>query len=106
MFKPLGDLLPDALSRMKVRKPVEAAQICRVVDQVLGATWDHAVPMRTLTYKNGTVTIAVTSSAWAHEVQMKVEKIKDAANHELGEGVVNRLRTTVSDSDARGEPNY
>lgn len=103
MFKPLGDLLPGALGRLRVQKPVEAITVCRVVDEAIAPLWDHAVPMRALSYKEGGVLIAVTSSAWAHEVSMKAEHIKEAANKALGGTVVSRIRTRVSPSAARGE---
>ncbi len=103
MFKPLGDLLPGALGRLRVQKPVEAITICRAVDEALAPLWDHAVPMRALSYRDGGVLIAVTSSSWAHEVATKSEQIKEAANKALGASLVMRIRTRVSPTAARGE---
>lgn len=103
MFKELGGLLPDALSRLKIRKPVEATKVCRTCDDILAHQWDHAVPMRAVTFVGGTVTVAVTSSAWAHEVTTRGEQLKEAVNKRLRGRTVNRIRTRVAPSQARGE---
>lgn len=103
MFKPLGSLLPGALGRMHIRKPVEAAVVCRACDTALGELWDHAVPMRAVSYRDGSVTVAVTSSAWSHEVTQKGESLKERANKKLGSAAVSRVRTKVAPSAARGE---
>lgn len=103
MFKPVGSLLPDALNRLRVKKPVEASMVCRICDESLGALWDHAVPMRTVSFKHGTVTIAVTGSAWGHEVLTKSEQLKKHANTKLKGQPITKVRTRVSPSAARGE---
>ncbi len=102
MFKPLGSLLPDALGRMKVRKPIEAALVCRAGTEVLANQWDHAVPMRAISYRHGTLTVAVTSAAWAHEVMMRSEQIKEQTNQRLGSGIIAGVKTRVSPSQATG----
>lgn len=103
MFKPVGSLLPEALNRLKVKKPVEASMVCRVCDESLSSLWDHAVPMRTVSYKHGTITVAVTGSAWGHEVLSKSEALKDHVNAKLKGKPILKVRTRVSPSMARGE---
>ncbi len=108
MFKPLGSLLPDALNRLKVRKPVEASFVCRICDEELGAFWDHAVPMRAVSYHNGTITVAVTGSAWAHEIVTKSGDLSTKINARLTGSPIKRIKTRVAPSVARGEerPDY
>lgn len=103
MFKSLGGLLPEALNRLKVRKPVEAVVVCRTCDEELGKLWDHAVPMRAISYQGGTLTVAVTSSAWAQEVTNKSERVKSATNKRLGGTPVSRVRTRVAPGAAWDE---
>lgn len=105
MYDKLGDLLPDALGRLKVKRPVEASKVCEVVTKTLAEQWDHAVPMRAVTYQDltGLVTVAVTSSAWAHEVTTNAEPIKAAANKKLRRPVVKKIKTRVAPKVARGE---
>ncbi len=103
MLRPIGSFLPEALGRLKVKKPVEATLVCRACDTALGDLWDHAVPMRSVSFVGGTVTIAVTGSAWAHEVLTKGEQIKDAANKSLGGAAVKVVKTRVAPTAARGD---
>ena len=103
MYEKLGDLLPTALGRLKVKRPVEASKVCEVVTKALATQWDHSVPMRAIIYKDGTVTVAVTGSAWAHEVSVNAEPIKTAVNKQLGRHAVQRIRTRVAPKAARGE---
>lgn len=102
MFKHLGGLLPDALNRMKVRKPVEAGMVCQACDRALGDCWDHAVPMRAVTFRGGVVTVAVTSSGWGHEVLTRAEQLKETINRELGGAPVRQVKTRVAPTAARG----
>ena len=108
MFKPLGTLLPEALNRMRVKKPVEASMVCRTCDEVLGGMWDHAVPMRAVSFRNGIVTVAVTGSAWAHEIHTKSGDLSGKINEKLSGKPVTRIKTRVAPSVARGEerPDY
>lgn len=102
MYERLGDLLPRAIGKLKVAKTVDAARICETVTAVLAAQWDHAVPMRAVTYRGGTVTVAVTSSGWSHEVMMNAVEVVAKANKRLGEGTVKQLKTRVSPDAAHG----
>jgi hypothetical protein len=102
VFKPIGQMLPGALSRLKVRRPVEATLVCRACDEALGSLWDHAVPMRAVSYRGGTVTIAVTSAAWGHEVQMQGEIIKERVNRALGGAPLSRVKAKVAPTAAGG----
>lgn len=102
MYERLGDLLPRAISKLKVTKPVDAARICETVTSVLASHWDHAVPMRAITYRGGVVTVAVTSSGWSHEVTMHAVELVAKANDRLGDGTIKQLKTRVSPDAARG----
>jgi hypothetical protein len=103
MYERLGDILPSALNRLRVKKPVDAARVCEAVSEVLGEQWDHAVPMRAVTYRGGIVTVAVTSSGWSHEVSITGDEIIKKANQKLGDGAIRTLKTRVSPNAARGD---
>lgn len=105
MFRPIGSLVPEALNRLKVQKPVEASQVCRLCDEELGRLWDHAVPMRALSFSAGVITVAVTGSAWAHEVAARSETLKDKLNAKVKNSPVKRIRTKVAPTAARGDSN-
>ena len=96
-------MLPEALNRLRVRKPVEATVICRACDEALGGMWDHAVPMRAVSFKAGTVTVAVMSPAWAQEVMMRGETLKETVNKQLGGQTVSAIKTRVAPNAAQGE---
>lgn len=102
MYERLGDLLPNAISKLKVAKTVDAARICETMTAVLASHWDHAVPMRAVTYRGGTVTVAVTSSGWSHEVTMNAVALVAKVNERLGDGTVKQLKTRVSPDAAHG----
>lgn len=102
MFKAVGKLLPEALGRLKVRRPVEASVICRACDEALGSLWDHAVPMRAASFRAGTVTVAVISPAWGHEVRSHGEELKARVNKKLGGAPVKAIKARVSPREAEG----
>lgn len=102
-MRKVSDLLPDRLNRLRIRKPVEASSVCRACDAALGKVFDHGVPMRAVSFKNGTVNIAVISPAWSHELTASSDEIIELANAELGKQAVTKLRTRVAPGLARGE---
>ena len=103
MFKTVSDLLPDRLNRLRIRKPVESSAVCRACDAALGKVFDHGVPMRAVSFKNGTVNVAVISPAWSHELTAASDDILKQTNDELGKRTVTKLRTRVAPGLARGE---
>ncbi len=103
MFRTVGDLLPDRLGRLRIRGPVEASAVCRACDAALGEVFDRGVPMRALSFRAGTVTVAVISPAWSHELTAAADDVMQDANRKIGKDVVNRLKTRVAPALARGE---
>lgn len=103
MYERLGDLLPAAVGKLKVKKTVDAARVCEAVTGVLASHWDHAVPMRAVTYRAGIVTVAVTSSGWSHEVTMNAVELVEKSNQQLGQGTIKQLKTRVSPNAAHGQ---
>lgn len=103
MFRTIGQLLPDRLNRLKISRTVEASAVCRAADSALGKTFDHGIPMRAVSFKHGTLNIAVISPAWSHEVSAASEEILRRTNQELGKEIVKYLKTRVSPDLARGE---
>lgn len=100
MFKQIGKLLPGALGRMRVRRPVEAGIVCRASDEALGELFAHAVPMHAIRFKNHTVTVAVVSAGWGQEVRGRQEQLKERINKRLGSNAVVALRTIVDPTQA------
>lgn len=103
MFKTVSDLLPDRLHRLRIRRPVEASAVCRAADAALAKAFDHGVPMRAVSFKNGTVNVAVISPAWSHEVAAAADEVVELANAALGRKAVVRLKARVAPGLARGE---
>ncbi|MDP3999845.1 MAG: DUF721 domain-containing protein [bacterium] len=102
-MRKVSDLLPDRLNRLRIRKPVEASAVCRACDAALGKAFDHGVPMRAVSFKNGTVNVAVISPAWSHELTAAADEVVDHTNTELGKKTVTKLRARVAPGLARGE---
>jgi hypothetical protein len=103
VFKQLGALLPHAVSRMKIKRPIEATFVCRAADEALGLTFEHQVPMRAVRFKDGTVVVAVMSAGWGQEVRGRAEQLKTDINKKLRSKQVADIRTLVDPSRADPE---
>ena len=103
MFKNVGDLLPERLNRLRIRRPVEASAVCRACDAALGDVFDQSVPMRAVSFRNGAVAVAVVSPAWSHELTASADEVIRRANRKIGKDAVQHLKARVAPGLARGE---
>lgn len=69
----LGDIFEKRLAHLGIKKQVDAAMICEAFDKavldVFGKT--GAKNVRAISFKNSTLKVGVTSSAWANEVSLR-----------------------------------
>jgi Dna[CI] antecedent DciA-like protein len=96
MLEPVSSLLPDRLNRLKVKKPIDPDAVCAAADQALTAVWQGAAPMRATDFRDGRLTVAVTSSSWSHQISARAERLKELANKRLKRKTIRTIRTKVS----------
>jgi len=81
----------DQQSKLKrFQKPLEASYICQIADSLAD---DH---YQAISFKNGLLTLGVTSSLAAANLQSGSAKIIDKINQKIGENKVKRLRFKIS----------
>ena len=75
----LGDVFEKRLLQMGIKTKVDAAMICEAFDasvlEVFGE--NGAKNAKAVSYKNSTLKVAVTSSAWANEISLRQMELKD-----------------------------
>lgn len=74
----------------RYQKPLEAAYICKIADSVAHDRY------RTISFKNGLLTVAVNSSAAAASLQAERASIIGDINQKIGENKVKRIRFKIS----------
>lgn len=104
MLKKLDSVLPDRVNRLKVRKPVDTDAVCAAVDYALDEIWNHAVPMRAISFRAGRVKVAVISSAWGQEVALREDRVIELANKKLRKQTVKEVRSIVGPKQAERKP--
>ncbi len=69
----LGDIFAKRLSQLGIKKQVDAAMICeefdRTIMEVFGEKGQRNV--RAISFRDGILKVAVTSSAWAQEINLR-----------------------------------
>lgn len=100
MFEPFQKLIPRAASRYGVAKEVKAAQIChqfrtlipKIFPQEKFTTTENIQPAY---FKDSTLVINVSSSAWAQEVIIRKPEIIDELNKKSAKIIIKNLRTQL-----------
>lgn len=82
--------LSDTLTKYHRDKQLHAAYICSVAQQVIG---DEA---RVVSFRNGTLVLAVPSSPQAANIQIQSAQIIVSINQKLGAELISQLRFRVS----------
>lgn len=100
MFKRVDSVLPSRVNRLKVRTPADSGTICVAVDWALGEIWNHAVPMRAISFRSGRVKVAVISAAWGHEIALREDRIIELTNKRLKKKKLTGVRAVVSREQA------
>ncbi len=100
MFKRVDSMLTGRVNRLKVRTPADTGKVRDAVDYALDEIWNHAVPMRAVSFRAGRATVAVISSAWGHEIALREDRIRELANKRLKKQAVKEIRSLVSPEKA------
>ena len=74
---------------LKLRKPLEAAEVCDAArDQAQGR-------FEGVSYKHGLLTLSVSNSSEAGNLQMETQKIIDNINKKIGQEKVREIRFKI-----------
>lgn len=82
--------LAETLKRYQRNRQLHAAYICSVAQQVLGEE------ARVVSFRDGTLTLAVASSPHAANIQIQSAHIIVAINQKLGAELISQLRFRIS----------
>ncbi len=93
-FTKVSDLLSNVAERSGDPIALEAARVVEVVQKNIGTILgEKAVGnVRAKSFKDGVLTLAVSSSVWGHEVHMKERKLVFCLHEILGKGVIKKIR--------------
>ena len=99
MFEPLIKFIPKTAARFGIGLESSAAKICHsfrmLTPELFPTHRDVDLFVRPASYKEGTLTINVESSAWAQEVIMRKTQIIKKLNDKAGKEVIKHLRTSL-----------
>ncbi len=89
-MKKIGEILPSILNRMGIIKGIEQGKAVVFWENIVGDNIArHAKPFKV---KKGILYVEVTSSVWAHELQMMEPEIRNRINKYLEKNVINKIR--------------
>jgi predicted nucleic acid-binding Zn ribbon protein len=89
--------LEKAINKAGATRQVKAAQICDLCDKlIIGINKKSADNVRAFSYKNKILTVLVSSSGWASEIQMSSHKIIEDINSKFGKELVTRIQFKVA----------
>lgn len=97
MATPLKDLLHGSLNKAGIGEQVGAAVVCTEFDNILQEVLGEGVKdkARALYVKNGTLTVAVLSSAIGQEIKLHEQEILEKLSKKSDGNEVNRIRFLV-----------
>jgi len=73
----------------RLHKPLEAAYICKIADSLADDCYDA------VSFKNGLLTVGVSSNLAAANLQVESSKIIERINQKVGENRVQRIRFKI-----------
>ncbi len=85
----ISKILAGQSKLKRYQKPLEASRVCQTARGCIDPRWNI------ISFKNGLLTVGVTSSAEAANLQMKSIEIIECINKKLGQEMVKRLRYRV-----------
>ena len=88
-MKKIDKILRHNPQYKRLKKPMEAARVCEVVRNL------SDISLHPISFKRGLLTVAVSSTIEAGELQMKVPEIIAKINQKIGKGAVERIRFKV-----------
>lgn len=104
MFTSLQKILPQAITKLGMKREIEAALICekyrKLAPQFIHrAALDHTFPKY---YRRKILTVGVENSGWAHHLVMRKKELIEAINTSMEKSVIKDIKTKITDepSDA------
>jgi hypothetical protein len=98
MFQSLQNLIPKTAARYGIAKEMKAAELCHNFRKLIPELFSNNESPNNISpahLKESTLTINVTSPAWAQEVIIRKPKIIEAMNKKAGKEVIKNLRTQL-----------
>jgi len=89
-MKKLNEFLRHNPKYRALQKPLKAARICEVAREYSKGRFE------VISFRAGLLTVGVSSSAEAANLQAESQKIIDEINQKIGENSVERLRFKIS----------
>lgn len=99
MWSSLQNLLPKAAAKYQFNRTLDAIEVCRQFRSLAPRflPGECLKSVKTRSYKDRTLTLAVGNSAWAQQLHMRGHLIRDELNHLCGPNTVSRIRIVVAD---------
>ena len=88
----ISKILTQQSKLKRLRKPLEAAYICKIADSLADDRYDA------VSFKNGLLTVGISSNLAAANLQVESSKIIALINQKIGENKVKRLRFKMSNN--------
>lgn len=88
-MKKISKIFSDNPRYRRLRKPLEAAAICDIAREISQGQY-HAFSV--ISFRGGLLTVGVSSSAAAANLQAESSKIMAKINQKIGEDKVKRIR--------------
>jgi hypothetical protein len=96
-FTKVSDLLSNVAARSGDPIAMEAARVVEMVQKNIGEILGEKAigNVRAKSFKDGVLTLAVSSSVWAHETRMKERKLVYCLHEILDKGTIKKVRYWV-----------
>lgn len=94
MFHHIKSLIPRLLQERKIKKQIEAIEICKIADRILKEAFGSNTAKAAF-FRNCTLQIKCPNSVLANEVQLRKERIKNEINEEIGKELVKDIFTKI-----------
>ena len=101
MFSPFQEALKKTIARHGMHDVVESAQVCTHFTQLKSKIFpeDTTDALTARHFKNGSLTVAVPNSVWAHEVITRKDILITEINTKFGRTVIDRIRTELEEKN-------
>lgn len=98
-FEPLQKFIPRAANKYGISREMKAAQVChdfrKLLPELFKENKDALFCIAPAHYQKDTLTINVSSPAWAQEIIMRKPKIIEEMNKKAGKEIIKNLRTQL-----------
>ncbi|MBI4235286.1 DUF721 domain-containing protein [Candidatus Peregrinibacteria bacterium] len=98
-FEPLQKFIPRAASKYGISREMKAAKICHdfriLLPELFKENKDALFCIAPAHYQGDTLTVNVSTPAWAQEIIMRKPKIIAELNAKAGKEIIKNLRTQL-----------